>query len=229
MNTTVARKKRQELLDQCLPKFEFFGVSGQGGLNPDDEDEWKIPSRFETLVHTFRVSMALRGSICTCVEERIRGRRKFEWWEESTFSDYGNNHQRHLDEANFVIQSATRAEGLQLSISEEADWAGHATEILRFVAGVIDSFHPVTISSVTTVDIYHDFFPTLRRGPRSRSTSPTGRRGSNTTIREPMREVLAARADISANLRRKGKQTKDILSTIQTKHTYSIYHAPVEA
>ncbi|KAK6495593.1 hypothetical protein TWF481_002641 [Arthrobotrys musiformis] len=218
MNTTITRKKRREMLDQCLPKFEFFGVSGQGGLNPDDEeDEWKIPSGFETLVHTFRASMALRGSICTCVEERIRGRRKFEWWEEGTFLDQGNNHQRHLDEANFVIQSATRSEGLQLSVSEEADWAGHATEVLRFVAGVIDSFHPVTISSVTTVDIHHDFFPTLRKGPRSRSTSPTKRQRGNVAIREPAREVLAARADISVNLRRKGKQTKEIVSTIQQR------------
>ena len=69
MNNTDARKKGRELLDQCLPKFEFFGVSGQGGLNPDDEeDEWKIPSGFETLIHTFRASMALKGGICTCVE-----------------------------------------------------------------------------------------------------------------------------------------------------------------
>ncbi|KAK6499893.1 hypothetical protein TWF481_010250 [Arthrobotrys musiformis] len=216
-------EKRRELLGRCVPKFEFFGVSGQGGLNPDDEDddEWKIPPGFETLVREFRASMALRGSICTCVEERIRRRRKIEWWEESTFSDLdlGNNHQRHFDEANFVIQSATRSEVLQLSMSEGADWAGHATEVLRFVAGVIDSFHPITISSVTTVDIHHEFFPTLRRGPRFRSASPTKRQRGNATVRKsrPIKEVLAARADISVNLRRKGKQARDILSTIQER------------
>ncbi|KAF3182050.1 hypothetical protein TWF225_006545 [Orbilia oligospora] len=168
-----------------LPKFEFFGVSGQGGLNPDDEeDEWKIPSGFETLVHAFRASMAFRGSICTCVEERIRGRQRFEWWEEGTFSSQGDNHQRHLDEANFVIQSATRSEGLQLSVSEESAWARHATEVLQFVAGPIDSFHPVTISSVTTVDIHHDFFPTLRRGPRPLPTSSARRQGGNAKTRD---------------------------------------------
>ncbi|TGJ62418.1 hypothetical protein EYR41_002398 [Orbilia oligospora] len=117
-------------------------------------------------------------------EERIRGRQRFEWWEEGTFSSQGDNHQRHLDEANFVIQSATRSEGLQLSVSEESAWARHATEVLRFVAGPIDSFHPVTISSVTTVDIHHDFFPTLRRGPRPLPTSSTRRQGGNAKTRD---------------------------------------------
>ncbi|KAK6335002.1 hypothetical protein TWF718_010443 [Orbilia javanica] len=216
INTTITRKKRPELLDQCLPKFEFLGVSGQGGLNPgDEEDESTVPSGFETLVHAFRAAMVLRGNICTCVEEKIRGRRKFEWWEQNTFSSCGSNHERHSNEANFVIQSATRAEVLQLSVSEEADWAGHATEVLRFVAGVIESFHPVNISSVTTVDIYPDLFPTVRRRTRSHSIPPTKRQRGSTTKREPIKETLAARADIAVNLRCKGKQTTDIVSTVQ--------------
>ncbi|KAK6518284.1 hypothetical protein TWF506_005444 [Arthrobotrys conoides] len=226
-NTTTATtwKKKRELLDRCLPRFEFLGVSGQGGLNPDDEeDEQEILSGFETLVHTFRASMALRGSICTCVEERIRGRRKSEWWEEGAFSDYESNHQRHLDETNFVIQSAARAEGLQLSISEKADWAGHAIEILRFVAGVIDSFHPVTISSITTVDIHYNFSPTVQLDLQPRHTLPTEMQRGDAMTREPLREVISARADISVNIRRKGKQTKDILSIIQT--TFGEFPSP---
>ncbi|KAF3155790.1 hypothetical protein TWF751_002974 [Orbilia oligospora] len=144
INTTVARKKRRELLEQFYRNSSSLGFQAKFTLL---ERQW--PSE----------------------EERIRGRQRFEWWEEGTFSSQGDNHQRHLDEANFVIQSATRSEGLQLSVSEESAWARHATEVLRFVAGPIDSFHPVTISSVTTVDIHHDFFPTLRREAKSHDSS----------------------------------------------------------
>ncbi|KAF3290094.1 hypothetical protein TWF132_007291 [Orbilia oligospora] len=157
INTTVARKKRRELLEQFYRNSSSLGFQAKFTLL---ERQW--PSE----------------------EERIRGRQRFEWWEEGTFSSQGDNHQRHLDEANFVIQSATRSEGLQLSVSEESAWARHATEVLQFVAGPIDSFHPVTISSVTTVDIHHDFFPTLRRGPRPLPTSSARRQGGNAKTRD---------------------------------------------
>ncbi|RVD87300.1 uncharacterized protein DFL_001541 [Arthrobotrys flagrans] len=200
------------VLRQSSLNFTFLGVSGRAGLAANANKE-NVPADIQRTVHNLRVSFTPVGMMCSCIQGVITEQWPYEPWVGGTFSRKRcNNKRRHTQEVEFAIQITQRAENLQSKLTEETGWLTITQNILEFVSGPTQEYHPVTVEPVTTVDINRDMLPS--------ANSVSTRLYSKFLATEPRREprsipsaspgLLPVRADIAVNV---NLENSDIEST----------------
>ncbi|KAK6506230.1 hypothetical protein TWF506_011150 [Arthrobotrys conoides] len=200
------------VLKQSTPNFTFLGTSGRAGLAVNADKE-KVPSDLQKIIRNLRASLSPVGMLCPCVQATLAEQWPFEPWVGGTFSRKRcNNKRRHAQEVEFIIQITQRAENLQSKLTEETGWLTITQNILEFVSGPAQEYHPVTVEPVrTTIDMNRDMLPAAKgtstrffskllavesRGPRSIPSVSPG--------------LFPVRADIAVNI---NLENSDVEST----------------
>ncbi|KAK6517518.1 hypothetical protein TWF281_004169 [Arthrobotrys megalospora] len=209
---------QRERLSHTVPKFTFLSASGRRGLTRSEKAEDRVPSSLQLVVRHLREASSTIGSICRCVEGIIREHWPYEPWIEGTFSGPEldcQSQRRHSREARFIIENTILAEGYHSRMTEELGWVISTSSILYFAAGSTETFHPVFINSVTSVDVDRETLPVARNfAARNRSRSPTKKQRTSSPQASLGEEVFTARADIVVIVNLESKRVKDVNSQI---------------
>ncbi|KAK6501278.1 hypothetical protein TWF481_009119 [Arthrobotrys musiformis] len=137
------------MLKQSYPKFYFLSASGRGGLSTKQNPENWVPASLQRLVSYLRGAPCLDEMVCGCVEQMIREHWPYEPWPKwNNPKPDCKNPRRHTKEADFVIETTIIAEKMHSKMNEEMSWVSTAVQILQFVAGPGEEFHPVSADTV---------------------------------------------------------------------------------
>ncbi|KAF3319474.1 hypothetical protein TWF173_000102 [Orbilia oligospora] len=213
------------VLKQSTPNFTFLGTSGRAGLAVNADKE-KVPGDLQGIIRNLRASFSLVGMLCPCVQGILAEQWPFEPWVGGTFSRKRcSNKRRHAQEVEFAIQVTQRAENLQSKLTEETGWLTITQNILEFVSGPAQEYHPVTVEPVTTIDMNRDMLPAAKSNStrlysRLLAVEPRGPR--SVPLVSP--GLFPVRADIAVNV---NLENSDVESTSKKiTHTFGGYPTP---
>ncbi|KAK6518979.1 hypothetical protein TWF281_003670 [Arthrobotrys megalospora] len=233
---TTSPKSKRRLLETSTPNFRFLGVSGRAGLTAwDDINDW-VPMSIRKLAQGFSRSTSPRGMICSCVKDIIINYDPMLLWDDITFSDMSDSkdHERHLREAEFILEWVQISNDMHVHAAEESDWVRHSKYVLSSVITVNGDIYPLHTVGVQSVDLVREFCPRTRRRAQSQPTSPCknqeGRLGTVTSINPPSRVtegVITARADLTVLLRDCGR-TSSLFQALDDKFGLEAYIPPFE-